>query len=381
MMSLTYCLNIHPGEEWRENFEAISKYALEVKRLVSPKAPFGLGMRLSRAAADSLSRPAELQKFREFLAANDLYVFTINGFPYGKFHKGKVKAEVYRPDWRAPERKEYTLILARILAALLPDGVTGSISTVPVTFKPWTISAADRKRVDMHLLSCVEALARIRAETGKEIALALEPEPDCFIERTQEAIDYFEGHLLKSEADGIGEEKIRRHLGICLDTCHFAVNFEKPSDALKTLTAHGIKIPKIQLSAALKMAVNDRNLGELARFCDAVYLHQTKVRDSAGNIDSFTDLTPETLEEMRAKRYPAGAELRSHFHVPLFLERTGGIESTSSEISRTFLEDARAAGVEQFEVETYTFDVLPRDLRCADVTGSIARELEWVMRQ
>ena len=44
---LTYCLNVHPGESWDENFAAIKKYALEIRRLVSPGKPFGLGMRLS----------------------------------------------------------------------------------------------------------------------------------------------------------------------------------------------------------------------------------------------------------------------------------------------------------------------------------------------
>ena len=45
-----------------------------------------------------------------------MYVFTINGFPYGAFHGTPVKAEVYRPDWRDPERLRYTNQLADLLA-------------------------------------------------------------------------------------------------------------------------------------------------------------------------------------------------------------------------------------------------------------------------
>ena len=43
-----------------------------------------------------------------------LYVFTINGFPYGPFHGQPVKAAVYRPDWREAERGRYTADLAEL---------------------------------------------------------------------------------------------------------------------------------------------------------------------------------------------------------------------------------------------------------------------------
>ena len=56
---------------------------------------------------------------------NELYVFTINGFPYGTFHGTRVKEEVYLPDWRDEERLRYTDELADLLAKLLPDGVGG----------------------------------------------------------------------------------------------------------------------------------------------------------------------------------------------------------------------------------------------------------------
>src|SRR5690349_11264949 len=98
-LHLTYCTNIHPGETWDEVFANVSTHVLAVKAKVSPARPFGVGLRLSAAAARRLAEPAVLEEFRHFLATNGLYVFTINGFPYGAFHGVAVKENVYRPDW------------------------------------------------------------------------------------------------------------------------------------------------------------------------------------------------------------------------------------------------------------------------------------------
>ena len=35
--------------------------------------------------------------------------------------------------------------------------------------------------------------------------------------------------------------------------------------------------------------------------------------------------------------------------------------------------------LEHLEIETYTFDVLPEELRAQDVAASIAREYEWLL--
>ena len=100
---------------------------------------FGVGLRLSARAAAELSAPAVLAEFRRLSSrSNRMYVFTINGFPYGTFHGTRVKEEVYLPDWRDPERLRYTNLLADLLAELLPDdpGIEGSVSTVPGAYKP-----------------------------------------------------------------------------------------------------------------------------------------------------------------------------------------------------------------------------------------------------
>ena len=128
-LHLAYCTNIHRGETWAETFAALQTYALAVRERVCPHAPYGLGLRLSHVAARELSEPGTLTAFQRWLAAQSCYVFTINGFPYGQFHGGRVKEQVYQPDWTTPERLAYTNLLFDLLARLVPDGVAGRVST------------------------------------------------------------------------------------------------------------------------------------------------------------------------------------------------------------------------------------------------------------
>jgi hypothetical protein len=120
---LSYCTNIHPGETWPEVRENLERYLVPVRERVATGRPFGVGLRLSAESARAVGERAALNELKEFLRAHDLYVFTINGFPYGPFHGRPVKEQVYLPDWLDPERLAYTDRLADILAALLPDGV------------------------------------------------------------------------------------------------------------------------------------------------------------------------------------------------------------------------------------------------------------------
>lgn len=177
---LTYCTNIHPGESWAEVFSALDAFVLAVKAEVSPEAPFAVGLRLSARAATELLAPQELGRFRAFLAEHALYVPTINGFPHGAFHGVAVKEAVYLPDWRDPARLAYTCDLADILAALLPEDGTGSISTVPGAFRPAIQGPPDVERMASHLRKHAAHLHALRERTGKTLSLALEPEPFCY---------------------------------------------------------------------------------------------------------------------------------------------------------------------------------------------------------
>jgi hypothetical protein len=195
-LHLTYCLNIHPGERWSDNFAAIKDKVLAVKQRVAPDQWFGLGLRIAHHAAEKLaSDQVLLHEARDFFAEHQLYPFSINGFPYGRFHQSGVKEKVYEPDWRTPERRDYTLQLADIFTHFLPPEVDGSISTVPCSFKPWITAPGDRDLMARNLGAVVAYLAAIHDDTGQEIHLGLEPEPDCYLETTDETIAFFKEAL------------------------------------------------------------------------------------------------------------------------------------------------------------------------------------------
>lgn len=386
---LTYCSNIHPGESWAEVRAQLRAHLPKVKAQLSPDAPFGVGLRLSAIAAESLADPAALGEFKSFLAEEGLYVFTINGFPYGEFHGTPVKETVYLPDWRDPARLSYSNLLADLLAELLPGdhGLEGSISTVPGAFKPAVEGEADIRAMADNLIRHAAHLWQVEKRCGRRISLAIEPEPCCFIETIEEAIGFFRGHLFSADAiaamaelTGVSgaeaEAALRRHLGICLDLCHAAVEFEDPATMLQTLDKAGISIGKLQISAGLRFAaVDDATVALLRPFNDAVYLHQVVARGADGGLSRYTDLG----EAFAAAG--AGGEWRVHFHVPVFLDDMGDFRSTQDFI-RDILARHRAAPLSRhLEVETYTWDVLPPEYRKLDVDAAIARELQWVRRE
>jgi sugar phosphate isomerase/epimerase len=386
---LTYCTNIHAGETWDEVRTSLESHVPEIKARVSPRASMGLGLRLSAIAAERLSQQAVLDEFREFLLAHDLYGFTINAFPYGPFHGCPVKEDVYQPDWFTPERLVYTDRAAEILAALLPSGLVGSVSTVPGTFKPLARRPGAHQTIAENMARHAAKLVEIARRTGREIVLALEPEPCCLLETVEETIAFFRDHVmttanaaLVAERTGIdlarAAEGLRRHIGVCYDICHGAVEFEQPATAFAAFERAGIRVAKLQLSSALRVPeVNATTEQHLAPFEDGVYLHQV-VQQRDGALTRHVDLGP-ALAALRAGE--ASGEWRIHCHVPIFLETAGSFDSTQQTLKRA-LACARAGFVApHLEVETYTWDVLPPALRQGRRTEAIAREMEWVLRE
>lgn len=362
---LTYCTNIHPGESWPDVRKVLDTHVVDVKKRVSPSAPFGVGLRLSAHAAEALASPGALEDLKALLAKHDLYVFTINGFPYGQFHGTRVKEKVYEPDWRADARVAYTDRLATLLAALLPDGVEGSVSTVPGGFSKSIPDDAERARVADGVARHAAHLAALRAETGKVVRLALEPEPWCMLETAADAVAFFEQHLFP-RADA---EVLREHVGVCFDACHSAVAFEDPKHALDSLKSAGIRIPKMQVTAALE-APSLMARAALKRFADEVYLHQV-VERGGDKLHRYLDLPD-------AMAHGGPGAWRVHFHVPVFMEAFGALRSTQPHV-RALLELSRAGDVTQhFEVETYTWDVIPEADRPGSAVEAISRELAWV---
>jgi hypothetical protein len=377
-LDLTYCTNVHPGETWEETLASLERYVPAIKQRVSPDQPFGVGLRLSADAAATLAIPDQLDAFKGFLAGHGLYVFTLNGFPYGRFHGTRVKEAVYLPDWQDEARLAYSNQLADILVDLLPADreVEGSISTVPGAFKPRVEGQRSIDAMVHNLVAHAVHLGDIEARTGRTLRLALEPEPCCFLETIEESIDFFENRLFSGQSSGT-EDLLRRHLGICFDVCHAAVEFEG-EDALDRLVGAGIAVPKIQVSAALRLPNVDSSAANLLRpFDDGVYFHQVVERGNGG-LARYLD-----LDEAFASLNGAGGprEWRVHFHVPVYSEATGGF-STTQDYLKTILARQRAAPVApHLEVETYTWGVLPEADRQGDLAHNIAREIEWTRRE
>ena len=299
-----------------------------------------------------------------------------------------MKENVYAPDWRTPERRDYTMQLADIFTNFLPPGVDGSISTVPGSFKPWIQTDADKSAMARNLAAVVAYFAAVRDDTGQEIHLGLEPEPDCFLETTAETIAFFKNHLFTTGTEEVqriigcgkvqAEETLRRHLGVCFDTCHVSLQFEDLVESWRAYRNAGIRISKVQLSAALHAESNAETWDALRRFVEPVYLHQVKGLGATNARFAWFDL-PDALNELPT--FSDVEFVRVHFHVPLFFGGTGPLQSTASDLTPEFFREVHAGDCSHLEIETYTFDVLPPDLNPGDVVKSIAREYAWTLQR
>jgi len=383
---LTYCTNIHPGENWETTFDSLKAYVPKIKTAVAPNTKFGLGLRLSNVARQELAPGENLPNFKKWLDANGLYVFTMNGFPYGNFHKERVKDNVHAPDWTTPERLHYTQRLFKQLAVLLPEGMDGGISTSPISYKHWHKTPHARKdalqKGAMQLLEIALQLYELENNSGMYLHLDIEPEPDGLIENSDEVLHFFQDYLVPIgrvlfqeygiEADK-AEELIKRYLTICYDVCHFALAYEEPEVTFEKFKSHGINVGKLQISAALKVLSQESNIDSiwsaLEEFNEPTYLHQvTTLKD--GVVVTYPDL-PVVLDKKDDFK-----EMRAHFHVPIFLEKFTELYSTQDHIIKvlTYLKHTKVSG--HLEVETYTWDVLPAALKL-ELSESIIREINW----
>lgn len=384
-LHLTYCLNIHRGETWAENFAAIRDLATRVRNSVAPDLAFGLGMRLGAQAANELADAHRIGDFKAFLAEMGLYVFTMNGFPYGAFHDTAVKEKVYQPDWRSGARRDYTIKLAEIMTELVPASLPASISTVPVAFKGWVVTEQDMELVVTRLVEVAAVLERIHQRKRRDIHLGLEPEPACHLETTTETVEFFKhlwnaGSPMLAAQLGVSrlqaEEILRQRVGVCFDTCHVALQFEDLSESWDRYIAAGIRISKVQISAALSCDAKPDSLAALRPFAEGTYLHQTIARRADHGLVRWTDL-PQALTELGSMEDVQAA--RCHFHVPLFWDGGDILGSTRDTITPAFVKRLRNGACEHLEIETYTFDVLPPLLRGHGVVESITREYAWAV--
>lgn len=384
----SYCSNIHPGEIWHEHFAELQKNVPLVKEQIAPHEKMGLGLRFANQASIDLQNASEFESLNNWLKKENLYVFTLNGFPYGGFHNTIVKDDVHTPDWTTKDRYDYTLRLANLLAKLLPENLNeGGISTSPLSYKYWWKSLEEltnaTEKATLHLLDLVIELVQIEQKTGKWIHIDIEPEPDGILENFTEFVQWYENTLiplgtkyLQNKGFSHPVEVIKRHIQLCFDICHFGVSYDSPTDCIKELNQKGIGVGKIQISSALRVDLRtnpQEKINELKKYHEPVYLHQVKALLKNGQYLQFQDLD-EAIQNYSPDKFD---EWRIHFHVPLFLANYGLLGSTQKEIIETLNVQKSSPFTRHLEIETYTWAVLPFEFQ-TPIHESIAREIAWV---
>lgn len=374
-----YCTNVHAGPTLAQTKANLERHALAVKRLYSPDRPMGVGLWLSAAAAQQLLDDHAQHEFAEWLAERELVPYTLNGFPYGDFHQAVVKHRVYEPTWWQPERLHYTMQLVELHDAILPPGMAGSISTLPIA---WGTPCPDRSDLEMsarQLRQAAQWMHRLEQETGRLIYLCLEPEPGCVFSFADDVIHYYQWQLLGQE----DEDQVRRHIRLCHDICHAAVMFEDQAEVLQKYAAAGIEVGKVQVSAALAMDLDlfespaaearQKALKQIRQYAEDRYLHQTVVR--RGGEDIFYE---ELADALSAESHQPRGEWRVHYHVPIYSDRFGLLRSTQQQILECLAAARTHTHCQHFEVETYAWSVLPPELKQAELAAGIAHELKWL---
>ncbi|WP_461786554.1 metabolite traffic protein EboE [Prosthecobacter sp.] len=375
---LGYCTNIHRGETWEETWNGLKNYTLRVKDRVSDGKPYGIGLRLSQQAALELSAPGKIAEFKAWLDANGCYVFTINGFPYGSFHGTRVKEQVFKPDWSTPERLVYTNLLFDILAQLLPPGVSGSVSTLPGSHKTFGVGADELNAIFTNLRLCREHIEKVSVASGHDLHLGLEPEPLGLFETSGETLKFFGLYLDRNPQD----RDFFKFVGLNYDTCHLAIEFEDAQKALDRITGAGIRLSKLHFSSALKLKPTHENIAKLHAFDEPVYFHQVIASYGADEpLRRFKDL-PDALQFAQANPNDLGEEWRVHFHIPIHAQPGGGFDSTRDHLIGAM--DWLAANpkkCQHIEMETYTWEVLPDEMRSGDVVDQLVKEYEWTLEE
>jgi len=385
---LSYSTLVHPGDTWAEMNASLREFVPQVKKRVSPNAPFAVSLRISASSAKTLTESgAERTALADFLAREDLYVYTVNAFPYGPFKGEIVMERVYEPDWTTDDRVNYTNSVADILAEISPATVNPSIQTAPLAFTPNVAGEKYISTFTRNVFRVVAHLLELEGRTGRRVKLAIEPEPACYLETTDETIEWFTDRIYspagitelaevanipRSEAEGA----IRRYLGIVFDIGHQSVGFENITGSLNKIVGAGIPIFKLQEASSLWVEeLTPDKIAALRRFTDTIYLSQTSLKQN-GTITKFLNLG-DALDAFEAN--PVPSEMRTHFHVPVFLEELGPFRTTRFGVQEALAMHRATPLSDHLEIETYTWDVLPPELKTGDIIEYVSRELEFVL--
>jgi hypothetical protein len=379
---LGYCTNVHAGNTLDEIVSQLQTHAVQVKRLVSPDEPLDIGLWVPNSAKgpELWTPPSSDGSFLHAIEQLGLHPFTMNAFPFGDFHGDIVKYDVYKPDWTDDMRVLYSSECAEALVWFVDRGQSGSVSTLPLGWP----SKHDKKRIraaGAQLRTITTNLLHPWVNSGqtalgdRTLTIDLEPEPGCILDTADDVIEFFNREL--------PDPVHRQHIGICHDICHAAVMFEDQTEVLRRYAEAGIKVNKVQISNAPRVPrdANQNNaISILRRFVEPRYLHQTMIKSD--RIERFFDDLPKAFEELgtgrRGLRLLDG-EWRVHFHLPIYLDAIGPLQTTQDQIIPAIRAAKRYHDTKFFEVETYAWNVLPEELKTPTLAEGIARELQWVI--
>lgn len=258
---LGYCLNLHPSETLADVERALEDFVAPLAERLGGGRDFGVGMYLGEGPARALaSDESALEGFADLIRALGVDPFTYNAFPQGGFQEDGLKERVYEPDWRTPERLAYTVDVGRVAARLAGGpGRTIAISTHPGAYGAEITDRSGLRACAEGMARAVGEFARIEAEGGPRLVLAVEAEPDASARNSRalaESLMFARLVGTRILADEFGHPAeataalMERHLGTCLDCCHSAVEFEDPALAVE-LASMGGPLGKIQFSSAL----------------------------------------------------------------------------------------------------------------------------------
>ncbi|RIJ76200.1 xylose isomerase [Nakamurella silvestris] len=366
-MHLSYCTNVHPAEDLAGVLDQLDRFAGPA-RVAAGLEILGVGLWLPAGVAAQLAASeSDRDLLRQRLQANGLELRTINAFPWAAFHAEVVKLAVYSPDWTDAARLTYTLDCAQILADLLPPGADGSISTLPLGWRTTWTPDHDRRATEA-MIALSARLAQLRDRTGRTVRVAIEPEPGCILDNVADVVGWLGPRLGPIDPEFVG---------VCLDTCHLAVSFADAEEAVAQIEEAGIRVVKIQASAALEVPrpFEPAAREAVSRFAEPRYLHQVREFNEDGTVSATDDLA-EALTDL-----PGEGPWRVHFHVPLHHEPAAPLRATTEVLRDAVAAVRRTEHGDQahLDVETYTWSVLPEGADPADLVNGIAAELRWAV--
>jgi hypothetical protein len=336
----------------------------------------GFGLYLPAQAAAQLKKSSAVR--RRWIKSNlnsGWPIWTANAFPYGGFHAKLVKEKAFLPDWTQPERLQYTCQVADLLAAQMlaagGDDLQGSLSTCPLGYGP---DLATDPIALKHLKLAEAHLAHIADELQVHLVLSLEPEPDGAFERVGDLARWLHNHFPQS-----------RHVGVCWDLCHSAVVDEAASEVVEVLQDLQVRCGKVQISAALLLQSADADVKALlAKLADDPWFHQ--VRQIGGETAVGWPDLPQFLQSsayadlQKPDAVATNFQYGIHCHVPVHRNQfLPGLQATAW---KSAVDVALAAGIRDFELETYTLPVLPKSfLEQQGVVGTFVAELAACFHQ